>query len=89
MVVNHIITYAGMIWCPRVEYKTSQVKLSKLQRLACLGITGAMRTGPTAAIEVLLWLPTLNLKIDAEARVGSFYSTATNNGSQHHHGMGM
>jgi hypothetical protein len=28
--------------------------LSKLQRMACLRITGAMRTAPTAAMEVLL-----------------------------------
>jgi hypothetical protein len=29
---------------------------------ACLGITGAMRSGPTAAMEVLLGLPPLHLQ---------------------------
>jgi hypothetical protein len=51
MVVRRIITYAAMIWWPRLKYKISQAKLSKLQRLAWLGITGATRTAPTVAIE--------------------------------------
>jgi hypothetical protein len=63
VVVRPIITYAAMIWWPRLKYKTSQAKLSKLQRLACLGVTGAMRTAPTAATEVLLGLPPLHLKM--------------------------
>jgi hypothetical protein len=66
-----------MIWWPRLEYKTSQAKLSKLQRLACLGITGAMRTAPTAAIEVLLGLRPLHLKIEAEARAGIYILSCT------------
>jgi hypothetical protein len=32
-----------------------------LQRVACLWITGAMKTAPTAAMEVLLGLPPLHL----------------------------
>jgi len=32
-------------------------KLSRVQRLACLGITGAMRTTPTNAVEALICLP--------------------------------
>lgn len=56
-VVTPIMTYAAMNWWPRVKYETCQAKLSKLQRLACLGITGAMGTVPTTAIEILLRLP--------------------------------
>jgi hypothetical protein len=48
-VVRPIVTYAATIWWPRVKLKASQAELSKLQRLACLGITGAVRTAPTAA----------------------------------------
>jgi hypothetical protein len=36
--------------------RTSKAELSKLQRLAYLGIPGAMRTVPIAAIEVPLGL---------------------------------
>jgi hypothetical protein len=51
-VVRIIVTYAATIWWSRVKLKASQAELSKLQRIACLGITGAMRTATTAAIEV-------------------------------------
>jgi hypothetical protein len=40
----------------RVKLKTSQAELCKLQRMACLRITEAMRTVPTAAAEILLGL---------------------------------
>jgi hypothetical protein len=56
MVVRPIVTYAATVWSPRVKFRTSRAELSKLQRVACLGITGAMRTAPPAAIEVLLVL---------------------------------
>jgi hypothetical protein len=69
MVVRPIINYSAMIWWPRLKYKTSQAKLSKLQILVSLGITGITRKASTAAIEVLLSLPPLRLKIEAEARV--------------------
>jgi len=72
MAIRSIVTYATTVWWPRVEYKTSRAKLSKLQRLACLGITGAIRMAPTAAIEVLLGLPPLHLKMEAEAQVGIY-----------------
>jgi hypothetical protein len=40
--------------------------------MASLGITGAMRTAPTAAMEVLLGLPPLRLQVEAEARIGNY-----------------
>jgi hypothetical protein len=52
--------------------KTSRAKMSKLQRLACLGITDAIRTTPTAAVDVPLGLPPLWLKMKAEAQVGNY-----------------
>jgi hypothetical protein len=55
-----------------VKYKTSQAELSKLQRVACLGITGVIKTTPTAAMEVLLGLPPLHLQLEAEAMIGCY-----------------
>jgi hypothetical protein len=63
---------AATIWWPRVKLKTSQAEFSNLQRMACLGITGAMRSAPTAAMEVLLGLPPLHLQLEAEAKVGNY-----------------
>jgi hypothetical protein len=40
--------------------------------MACLGITGAMRSAPTAAMEVLLGLPPLHLQMEVEAKVGNY-----------------
>jgi hypothetical protein len=51
-----VVIYAATVWWPRVKFRPSRAELSKQQSLACLGITGAMRTAPTAAIEVLLKL---------------------------------
>jgi hypothetical protein len=56
----------------RVKFKTSQAELSKLQRVACLGITGAIKTVPTAAMEVLLGLPPLHLQVEADAMIGGY-----------------
>jgi hypothetical protein len=42
--------------------------LSKIQRLACLGITGKICTTPTGALEALNDLPPLDLVIQGEAR---------------------
>jgi hypothetical protein len=40
--------------------------------MASLGITGAIRTAPTAAMEVLLGLPPLHLQVEADAKVGNY-----------------
>jgi hypothetical protein len=56
VVVRPISTYAATVWCPAVKFRTSRAELSKVQRMASLGITGT-RTAPTAAIAVLLGLP--------------------------------
>jgi hypothetical protein len=71
-VVRPIVTYAATVWWTRVKFKTSQAELSKLQRVACLGITGAIKTAPSAAMEVLLGLPPLHLQVEAESMIGSY-----------------
>jgi hypothetical protein len=55
-VVRPVVTYASIGWWPRINLKTSQAELSKLRRMGCLGITGTMKTAPTATIEALLGL---------------------------------
>jgi hypothetical protein len=67
-----MVTYAATIWWPRIKLSTSQAELGKLQMKVCLGITGAMRSAPTAAMEDLLGLPLLHLQVEAEARLGNY-----------------
>jgi hypothetical protein len=61
-----IVTYAATVWWSGVKLRTNRAELSKLQRMPCLSITWTIRTAPTAAIEVLLGLPPLNLQLEAE-----------------------
>jgi hypothetical protein len=70
--IRPIVTYAATVWWSKVKFKTSKVELSKLQRMACLRITGAMKTAPTAAVEVLIGLPLLHLQLEAKARAGIY-----------------
>ena len=49
-----------------------QQERAKIQKLACLAITGAMKMTPRAAMEVLLGLPALHVMIEAEAQTGVY-----------------
>jgi hypothetical protein len=55
-----------------VVKKTTQssvvLKISRLQRLACMCVTGSMRSTPTSALETLLMLPPLGIFIEMESR---------------------
>jgi hypothetical protein len=55
-------------WLSDSQYQKKQ--LSRIQRLACPGITGAMHTTPTSAMEVLTCLPPLNL-VKGEGRAAA------------------
>jgi hypothetical protein len=53
-----MVTYASL-WWQRTELKTACAELQKVQRLACLLTTGAMKSAPTIALEAMLDLPPL------------------------------
>ena len=77
-VVRPILTYAAWIWWKKAEQITTQKKLNKLQRLACLLITGAMKTCPTAAMEVIIGITPLHIHIEAEAARGALKHVTLN-----------
>lgn len=66
-VIRPIITYGAIAWWPRTELITAKSKLQRFQRLACTAVTSCMKTTPTAALEVILGLPPLDLFIQQEA----------------------
>jgi hypothetical protein len=72
MVIRPALTYSSTVWWLRVRYNVSRTELSKMQRLACLAITGAMKMTPTAAMEVLLGLHPLHVMTEAEAKAGIY-----------------
>jgi len=52
--------------------KTTKTQLDKIQRMACLAITGAIKSTTIAAMEILLNLTPLNLVILVEVRMALY-----------------
>ena len=69
-----IVSYGSLVWSSAVEKSTIQLKLYKLQRLACLLITKCFKTSPTKGIEAILGLLPLHLFI-REASLSARFRT--------------
>lgn len=54
--------YGNILWYTSAEKGV----VAKLQRLACLSVTGVMTSTSTAALEVLLSLDPIDLQVDRE-----------------------
>ena len=63
-IIRPILLYSVIVWWPVVEKKTYLSKLERIQRIASLGITGALKTTPSHSLDILLHL----LPIDLFAR---------------------
>ena len=72
-IVQPTISFASLVWWPGFQAASAKKKLSKVQRLACLGIMGPICTTPTGAMEVLIGLPLLDLAIQGEARLAAHH----------------
>lgn len=62
-VVRPALTYGAIVWWPRVKLVTCRQRLARVQRLAAVAITGAIRTTPTAALDVMCGLFPLEIYI--------------------------
>ena len=71
-VIRPYISYAAVVWWPRINLKTVNNQLEHIQRLACLYTTGAMRTTPTAALEIIVGLSPLSIYIRQEAMMACY-----------------
>jgi hypothetical protein len=68
-IIRLSVTFAFLVWWPGCQVASAKKQLSRVQRLACSGITGAMGTSPTNAVEALICLPPpLELVVQSEAR---------------------
>ena len=65
-VIEPSIFHGALVWWPKVIQKTTKIQLGRIQGMACLAITRAMKSTPTAAMEVFLNLTPLDLLIMAE-----------------------
>lgn len=77
VIIRTQVCYASLVWWPRCKQVTTQNALTSLQRLACIGITGVMRTTPTSALEVLLSLLPLHIFIIKEAKLAALRLKST------------
>ena len=55
-IIRPSVTFASLLWCRACQMASAKKKLSRTQRLAYLGIRGAMRTTPTNAVEAHICL---------------------------------
>ncbi|GBM92131.1 Putative protein in type-1 retrotransposable element R1DM [Araneus ventricosus] len=65
-VIERVFAHGSSIWCINPTAKISRI-LDSIQRSFLLSISGAYRTTSTAALQVLLGLPPLALKLQQEA----------------------
>ena len=66
-VIRPILTYGSVVWWTSMEKKCNVKILQKVQRTCCLGISGAMRTTSTRALETILNLQPIEIQIRYEA----------------------
>lgn len=71
-VIRPAIVYGSIVWWPKTLQKIATARLTGVQRLASLSITGAMNTTPSVAMEILLDLPPLHLVVQREARLVAY-----------------
>jgi len=71
-VIRPSILHGALVWWSKVIQKTTQTQLGRIQRMASLAITGAMKSTPPSALEMLLNLTPLDLVIMAEARMALY-----------------
>nr|XP_022906088.1 uncharacterized protein LOC111417911 [Onthophagus taurus] len=53
-VIRPMVAHGAIVWCSALKHAYKATLLHQLQRLACLLITGAMRSTPTIAMETML-----------------------------------
>ena len=72
MVIRPSILHGALAWWSKAMQKTTKTQLGRIQKMACLAITGAMKSTPTTGMEILLNLTPLDLVIQAEARMALY-----------------
>ena len=63
-IVRPILMYGSLVWWPALERGYKCIKLARVRRSAAVCVTGALRTTPTEALNLLLNI----LLIDLQAR---------------------
>jgi len=70
--VNPILLYGVALWWTALHKQCILTPLNKVQRMAALCISGALRTTPNAALNAILNLPSLDLTVMERAKSAAF-----------------
>ncbi|XP_070854170.1 uncharacterized protein [Drosophila suzukii] len=70
-IVKPILLYGVSIWWPALMKQTTTTNLNKVQRMASLCISGALRTTPDEALNAILNLPSLDLAGMERAKIAA------------------
>ena len=71
-IIRPILAYAAVVWINATNSSTLVAMLQKVQRLACITITSAYPSTPTAALEVLLQLPPIDIFLKGESYMATY-----------------
>ena len=66
-IVRPILTYGSIVWASSLDRSYIIKLLEKVQRTACMMITGAMKSTPTAGLECILNITPIQIHIKKEA----------------------
>ena len=67
-IIQPSITFASLVWWPGCQMVSARTRLSRIQRIACLVIKGAMHVTAAGAMVAPTCLPPLNVVVECEAR---------------------
>jgi ribonuclease HI len=66
-IIKPMVMYGSVVWWHRASCDYLKRRLTRLQRLACVMITGCFKTTPTAALEAFLNILPLHMAVEVEA----------------------
>jgi len=76
-IVKPVLTYGAVVWWTSMDKITLVRKMERVQRLAALSITGALKTTPTKALETILHLPPIDLEVAYAAKMAALRLTTS------------
>ena len=71
-VVRPAVTYGALVWSRVCRFEGVMKQLERLNRLALLTLGHFRRSTPTAGLEVLTYIPPLDISIKGEAAMGAY-----------------
>ncbi|OXA46641.1 Retrovirus-related Pol polyprotein from type-1 retrotransposable element R1 [Folsomia candida] len=66
-IIRPAMEYGSLLWAPATKVKSHMAQLQRVQRCAMLGTTGVMSSTPTAALQCLLGLVPVDIRVQQVA----------------------